>query len=91
MGRIYWNDSSRLVDSGAPIDVLAIGDSRLPYAFNNLITPLHAALEQPTMHVIGESGARPGCGCPRAGPAVVTGRTIPGKAADVRDSSLRKP
>jgi hypothetical protein len=64
MGRIYWNDSSRLVDSGAPIDVLAIGDSRLRYAFDNLITPPHTALEQPTMHVIGERGAGPGCGCP---------------------------
>jgi hypothetical protein len=58
MGHIYWNDSSRLFDSGETIDVLALGDSWLHYPFNNLITPLYTALEQPTIYVVGESGAR---------------------------------
>jgi hypothetical protein len=58
MGHIFWNDSSRLFDSGESVDVLALGDSWFHYPFNNLITPLHAALEQPTIYVIGESGAR---------------------------------
>ena len=58
MGHIYWNDSSRLFDSGETIDVLALGDSWFHYPFNNLITPLYTALEQPTVYVIGESGAR---------------------------------
>ena len=58
MGHIFWNDSSRLVDSGEQIDVLALGDSWFHYPFNNLITPLYSALEQPTIYVIGENGAR---------------------------------
>ena len=58
MGHIYWNDSSRLFDSGETIDVLALGDSWFPYPLNNLITPLYTALEQPTVYVIGENGAR---------------------------------
>ena len=58
MGGIYWNDSSRLFDSGETVDVLAIGDSWFHYPANNLITPLHAALERPTIYVIGENGAR---------------------------------
>jgi hypothetical protein len=58
MGGIYWNDSSRLFDSGETVDVLAIGDSWFHYPANNLITPLHEALERPTIYVIGENGAR---------------------------------
>jgi hypothetical protein len=58
MGQIFWNDSSRLFDSGETIDVLALGDSWFHYPFNNLITPLYVALEQPTIYVVGESGAR---------------------------------
>ena len=58
MGGIYWNDSSRLFDSGETVDVLAIGDSWFHYPVNNLITPLHEALERPTIYVIGENGAR---------------------------------
>jgi len=58
MGHIYWNDSSRLFDSGETIDVLALGDSWFHYPFNNLITPLYTALDRPTVYVIGESGAR---------------------------------
>jgi hypothetical protein len=58
MGHIFWNDSSRLVDSGETIAVLALGDSWFHYPFNNIITPLYTALEQPTIYVIGENGAR---------------------------------
>src|SRR5450631_4444540 len=58
MSGIFWNDSSGLFDSGRPIDVLAIGDSWFHYPVNNLITPLHEALERPTIYVIGENGAR---------------------------------
>jgi hypothetical protein len=58
MGHIFWNDSARLFDSGEQIAVLALGDSWFHYPFNNLITPLYNALEQPTVYVIGESGAR---------------------------------
>ncbi|HKE41975.1 MAG TPA: SGNH/GDSL hydrolase family protein [Casimicrobiaceae bacterium] len=58
MGHIFWNDSSRLQDSGEQIDVLAIGDSWFHYPFNNLISPLFEALERPTIYVIGENGAR---------------------------------
>jgi hypothetical protein len=58
MGHIFWNDSSRLVDSGETIAVLALGDSWFHYPFNNIVTPLYTALEQPTIYVIGESGAR---------------------------------
>jgi hypothetical protein len=58
MGHIFWNEYIRLVDSGENVDVLAIGDSWFHYPFNNLITPLHEALERPTIYVIGESGAR---------------------------------
>jgi len=58
MGHIYWNDSSRLFDSGEQVDVLALGDSWFHYPFNNLVTPLYNALEQPSIYVIGESGAR---------------------------------
>jgi hypothetical protein len=58
MGHIYWNDYSRLLDSGETIDVLALGDSWFHYPFNNLITPLSEALERPTIFVIGENGAR---------------------------------
>jgi hypothetical protein len=58
MGHIYWNEYSRLLDSGETIDVLALGDSWFHYPFNNLITPLSEALERPTIFVIGENGAR---------------------------------
>ena len=58
MGHIYWNDYSRLQDSGETVDVLALGDSWFHYPFNNLITPLFEALERPTIFVIGENGAR---------------------------------
>jgi hypothetical protein len=58
MGHIYWNDYSRLQDSGETVDVLALGDSWFHYPFNNLITPLYEALERPTIFVIGENGAR---------------------------------
>jgi hypothetical protein len=57
-GHIFWNEYIRLVDSGENVDVLALGDSWFHYPFNNLITPLHAALERPTIYVIGENGAR---------------------------------
>jgi hypothetical protein len=58
VGHIFWNDLSRLQDSGETVDVLAIGDSWFHYPFNNLVTPLHGALERPTIYVIGENGAR---------------------------------
>jgi hypothetical protein len=58
MGHIYWNDSARLLDAGETIEVLALGDSWFHYPVNNLITPLYTALEQPTVYVIGENGAR---------------------------------
>jgi len=58
MGHIFWNERIRLIDSGEQADVLAIGDSWFHYPANNLITPLHAALEQPTIYVVGENGAR---------------------------------
>jgi hypothetical protein len=58
MGHIFWNEYYRLLDSGESVDVLAIGDSWFHYPFNNLVTPLHAALERPTIYVIGENGAR---------------------------------
>jgi hypothetical protein len=58
MGHIYWNDYSRLQDSGEAVEVLALGDSWFHYPFNNLITPLFEALERPTVFVIGENGAR---------------------------------
>jgi hypothetical protein len=58
MGHIFWNEYFRLLDSGENVDVLAIGDSWFHYPFNNLITPLHAALQRPTVYVIGENGAR---------------------------------
>ena len=58
MGHIFWNEYYRLLDSGENVDVLAIGDSWFHYPANNLITPLHAALERPTIYVIGENGAR---------------------------------
>lgn len=58
MGHIFWNEYNRLLDSGENVDVLAIGDSWFHYPANNLITPLHAALERPTIYVIGENGAR---------------------------------
>jgi hypothetical protein len=58
MGHVYWNEYFRLLDSGETVDVLAIGDSWFHYPFNNLITPLHEALERPTIFVIGENGAR---------------------------------
>ena len=67
MGHTYWNDRSRLFDSGETIAVLALGDSWFHYPFNNLITPLYTALEQPTIYVVGESGAR--------------GRVVPGRVA----------
>ena len=38
--------------------MLAIGDSWFNYHANNLITPLYSALNQPTVYVIGENGAR---------------------------------
>jgi len=58
MGQIFWNEYYRLLDSGENVDVLAIGDSWFHYPANNLITPLHAVLERPTIYVIGENGAR---------------------------------
>ena len=58
MGHIFWNERIKLIDSGEMVDVLAIGDSWFHYPFNNLITPLHAALARPTIYVIGENGAR---------------------------------
>ena len=58
MGQIFWNEYYRLLDSGENVDVLAIGDSWFHYPANNLITPLHRALERPTIYVIGENGAR---------------------------------
>lgn len=58
MGRIFWNDAFGLADTGAGVDVLAIGDSWFHYPFNNLVTPLHVALEQPTIFVLGQCGAR---------------------------------
>ena len=44
-GNSFWNEYIRLQDSGENVDVQAIGDSWLHYPFNNLMTPLHAALE----------------------------------------------
>jgi len=38
--------------------VLALGDSWFHYPFNNLVTPLYTELDQPTVYVIGEIGAR---------------------------------
>ncbi len=58
IGHIYWNEYIRLIDSGENVDVLALGDSWFHYPFNNLMTPLHTALEGPTIYVIGENGAR---------------------------------
>lgn len=58
MGRIFWNDEIALDDAGEGIDVLAIGDSWFHYPINNLITPLHNAIGQPTVFVLGENGAR---------------------------------
>ncbi len=58
MGHIFWNEYIRLIDSGENVEVLALGDSWFHYPFNNLMTPLHGALEQPTIYVIGENGAR---------------------------------
>src|SRR3954471_16051692 len=58
MGHIFWNERIRLIDSGEQVDVPAIGDSWFHYPANNLITPLHAALERPTIYVVGENGAR---------------------------------
>lgn len=57
-GHLFWNEYVRLLDSGEQVDVLALGDSWFHYPFNNLMTPLHAALERPTIYVIGENGAR---------------------------------
>ena len=58
MGHIFWNQYFRLLDSGESVEVLALGDSWFHYPFNNLITPLYVALDQPTIYVIGDSGAR---------------------------------
>ena len=58
MGHIFWNERIKLIDSGELVQVLAIGDSWFHYPANNLITPLYGALEQPTVYVIGENGAR---------------------------------
>ncbi len=58
MGHIFWNERIKLIDSGEMVKVLAIGDSWFHYPANNLITPLHEALERPTTYVIGENGAR---------------------------------
>jgi hypothetical protein len=58
MGQIFWNEYYRLLDSGENVDVLAIGDSWFHYPANNLLTPLHAVLERPTIYAIGENGAR---------------------------------
>ena len=58
MGHIFWNEYARLRESGENVEVLALGDSWFHYLFNNLITPLYGVLEQPTIFVIGESGAR---------------------------------
>jgi hypothetical protein len=58
MGHIYWNEYYKLITSGENVDVLAIGDSWFHYPHNNLISPLYTVLEQPTIYVIGENGAR---------------------------------
>jgi hypothetical protein len=58
MGQLLWNQYFRLLDSGENVDVLAIGDSWFHYPANNLLTPLHAALDRPTIYAIGENGAR---------------------------------
>lgn len=58
MGRIYWNQYYALQESGESVDVLALGDSWFHYPFNNLLTPLHAALDRPTIYAIGDNGAR---------------------------------
>jgi hypothetical protein len=58
MGRVFWNQYYALQDSGAGVDVLAIGDSWFHYPFANLLTPLHAVLERPTIYAIGDNGAR---------------------------------
>lgn len=58
MGRIYWNQYFALQDSGESVDVLALGDSWFHYPLNNLLTPLHAVLERPTIYAIGDNGAR---------------------------------
>jgi hypothetical protein len=58
MGHIFWNEYYRLLDSGENVDVLALGDSWFHYPFNDLLTPLHEALERPTIYAIGECGAR---------------------------------
>jgi hypothetical protein len=58
VGHVYWNEYVRLLDSGESIDVLAIGDSWFHYPFDNLLIPLHAALDRPTIYAIGENGAR---------------------------------
>lgn len=55
---IFWNAYIDLMNSQRPVDVLAIGDSWFHYPFDNLINPLSAVLEHPTIYVIGESGAR---------------------------------
>lgn len=47
-----------LLDSDENVDVLAPGDSWFHCPANTLLTPLHAALERPTIHAIGENGAR---------------------------------
>ncbi len=44
-GHSFWNEYIRLLDGGENVDVQAIGDSWFHYPFNNLMTPLHAALE----------------------------------------------
>ena len=58
MGQIFYNEYFRLLNSGENVDVLALGDSWFHYPFNNLLNPLHEALERPTIYAIGESGAR---------------------------------
>jgi hypothetical protein len=58
MGHIFWNERIKLIDSGEMVEVLAIGDSWFHYPMNNLVTPLHEALERPTLYAIGENGAR---------------------------------
>jgi hypothetical protein len=58
MGHIFVNQYFQLINSGENVDVLALGDSWFHYPFNNLIPPLHVSLEQPTIYVIGDSGAR---------------------------------
>ena len=58
MGHIFVNQYFQLINSGENVDVLAIGDSWFHYPNNNLVPPLYGVLEQPTLYVLGDNGAR---------------------------------